>query len=118
MKLSQLTYLVSIVLFCGSAIAALLYKLTKKEQRVLKKNEWVLFWLVVLAVPFTAVEFFALKWHAWHYYSEQTLDVAFGAQLETYIFAITVTIVLAVATLLSASRIDTARKKKNSSKRR
>lgn len=113
MKLAQLTYLLSIVIFAGSAMLAVWVKYKK----ILRKYEMLLLVVVSLFIPFAAVEYFALKWGAWSYNPDKTSNVYFGSALETYIFAICVALVLGAVTVVHATVHDKRLKARKQSRR-
>lgn len=86
MKLSNLSYLFSIVLFC----APLLLITWKREGRILKKYELTLLAVIIVSIPISASEFFALSWKVWKFGSEAVLPIRLGGQIETHIFLVAV----------------------------
>lgn len=108
MKLQQFTYLFSIIIFGGFYIWAR----WKSRKRALKKYEVVVLFMVAVSLPFTLVDFFALKWGAWVYSPERTLNVKFAAPLETYIFSAVVVFIISTSTLASAMVIDKKSKRR------
>ncbi len=58
MKIEHLAYFFSILIFGGAAILHS-WKIRKK---MLKKYEIIILFMVAISIPFTAVDYFALKW--------------------------------------------------------
>lgn len=112
--MNRLTYLFSILLFCGPA----LFIIWKNGERVLKKYEVLLFYIILISIPVTFTDYFALKWGAWYYYPAHTLNVYFLTELETYIFTAIVALGVASAMLVFAARIDGWNRKKTKAKPR
>lgn len=102
MKLQQLTYLFSIVIFAGTTILVKWHR----DKRILKKYELVILAVMAISLPFAVTDYFALKWGAWSYNSAHTLNVNYGTKLETYIFSAAVACIMALVTIASAARID------------
>jgi lycopene cyclase domain-containing protein len=102
MKLSQFSYLLSIILFCGPLILLI----WKREARILKKYELALFVSVLVSMPIAVGEFYALKWQAWAYYPNSVLNVRLGGQLESYLFLTAVIVLVGSVTLVLATRVD------------
>ncbi|HCM52195.1 TPA: hypothetical protein DIS56_03655 [Candidatus Saccharibacteria bacterium] len=81
MNLFQLAYLITILVFIGIPFVIL----WRKNMVSLRANRKIILLVSLSSIPFVAFEFFALKWGAWFYYSERTLNFSFLAQVETYI---------------------------------
>lgn len=117
MKLSQLSYLFSIIIFCGP----ILLLIWKREARILKKYEITLLATVIISLPIAVAEFFALKWGAWKYFPDGVLDFKLGAQLESYLFWIAFILMAGSITLILAAKQDKqfrAKRRKNSARAR
>jgi len=114
MNLHHFNYIFSIIIFAGTAILIEWHR----NKRVLKKYELIILFLAAVSVPFTATDYFALKWHAWFYYPGQNLDIKFITQAETYLFAIAVTVFSATVTLIYAARQDRKLNHRSSSNKR
>lgn len=117
MELEKLSYLLSVVVFGGSAAFALY----KREYKILKKYEWVVLGILAISLPLVVTEAFALRWGAWQYNPAKVLNLHFlGTQIESYAFLPVVCFCVAVATLTYAGREDklkTKLKKKTKSSR-
>ena len=100
--IEHLNYLFSIIIFAGTATLIVWHKRT----RLLKKYEVVLVFLVSVSVPFASTEYFALKWRAWFYYPLHTLNLQYLAEVESYIFAMFVTLFCASVTIIYALKVD------------
>ena len=85
--------------------------------RALKRSEIVLLAVIIYGFFFAATEFFALQWGAWFYYPDQTLNVRFGSQVETYLFSAVTAGLVGIATLVGAARLDAMRAKHGRPKR-
>lgn len=108
MKLGQLTYIFSIFLFSGTFVLAKWHK----DKKILKKYELVILLVILFFLPFTAFDYFALKWGAWFYNPQRTLDIKLSAEIETYLFAVGVTCSMAIVAIASAVRVDRSLKVK------
>lgn len=78
----------------------------KKKGRLLRKYESVLLIMCILGIPFAATETFALRWKAWHYHSQNILNIQLGAQIETYLVGLGVFMAVASATLIAITQTD------------
>lgn len=67
--------------------------------------------VVAINIIFTGPgEWLALRWRTWTYNPERTFSATFlGAEVETYLFTLLVTIVVTLATLVYARREDRKR---------
>lgn len=113
MNIDHLKYLFTIIIFAGSVLLIL----WARDKRILRRYELVILPVVAISVPFAATDWFALRWHAWYYYSQNTLDIKFITELETYIFAAAITACVACATVVFATREDRLRKKRRHTKK-
>jgi len=102
MKLSQFTYLLSVVLFCGP----IMFLVWKRNAKLLKKHELALLILVAMSIPIALTDWVAIRWGAWEYLPQGSLQIQYGAEVESYFFAIFVTVLVASITLVKASRVD------------
>jgi hypothetical protein len=107
MKLSQLTYIFSVILFCGPVLLFL----WEKDRRILKKYELILFIMILISLPVAATEYFAMRWRAWFYYPDKTLNIQFGAQLDTYFLGMAIFVMMAALTLVFAANVDKSSRK-------
>ncbi|HEY4964025.1 MAG TPA: hypothetical protein VIH90_04990 [Candidatus Saccharimonadales bacterium] len=111
----HLTYLFSIIGFCGIPWLIML----KYQERMLKKYEKVILLVVATSILFSASDFFTLRWGAWYYNPGQTLNIRFITEIETFLFAAAVFLVVASATIISAAMVDNrSRQLKRRSKRK
>jgi len=106
-------YLFSILLFCGP-ILMIIWRL---QERILKKYELVLLIVVLLSLPFSLTEFYALKWGVWEYYPNHVFNVRFFAESETFVFSIAVTLLTASLTLIAAYFLIDRKTKKHDKKK-
>lgn len=107
--MKHLTYLLSILVFCGIPWLIML----KYQERVLKKYEIVILVVVIIGFLFSASDYFALRWGAWYYDPSKTLNVHFLTEIETYLGGAGVFLEVASATLIWASFVDRKNKKKS-----
>lgn len=112
--LHHLTYLFTILFFVGTALLIL----WSRDERILRKYELVILAITAISIPFAALDWFALKWHAWYYYPANTLNIHILTEVETYLFGAGVTCVTACATVVFAARIDREASAPKKSKRR
>lgn len=111
------SYTTTVLIFCG--LALLLYAvgvILRKRSAILSSSDWMaILWTVILMTVITGPEeYVALNWRTWVYNPERTFDnTFFGAEIETYLFIILVTLVVSIATLVYANRED--RKERNES---
>lgn len=98
MNLGHLAYLITIVIFAGGAVL-IEWSLACKD---LKKFGKVIIGVSVFAIAATLIaEPIALRWECWRYNAQRIFNMFFGgAALETYLFAILVTLAVASATLI------------------
>ena len=113
MKFSIYSYTATVLIFCG--LAFLLYLvgvLFRRKSATLSKNDWkAIFGTIVIMTAVTGpMEYVALTWRTWTYNPERTLHKTFfGAEVETYLFIILVSLVVSIATLVYANREDRKR---------
>ena len=111
MNFGMYSYLATIAIFTG--LAAVLYLVmllyvSKKNAKLPHVYLKVIGSVVATNLIFTPPgEWLALTWRAWTYNPERTFHTIFlGAEVETYLFTLLVTIVVALATLVYARRED------------
>ena len=110
------SYTATVLIFCG--LAFLLYVigvLLRRKSAMLSRKDWkAIFWTIVIMTAVTGpMEYVALVWRTWTYNPERTLDKIFlGAEVETYLFIILVSLVVSIATLVYANREDRKRNAK------
>ena len=105
------SYTATVLIFTGLAMLLYLAMLLFFSRRSAKLP--VKYWKVILtviginAIATSPGEWVALTWRAWTYNPERTFYTTFlGAEVETYLFTILVTLVVSLATLLYARRED------------
>ena len=102
------SYTATILIFCGSAL--LLYiigRLLRKKSAMLPASDWkVIIWTMIIFAVITGFEeHVALTWRIWTYNPERTFSTIFlGAEIETYLFIILVSLVVSIATIVYARR--------------
>jgi len=96
--MAKFSYLITIIVFAGSALAIEL-RLATEKLRPYRKAIWI---LLVISVLFAFTEGVALSWQAWEYNPLRTLNIYFVTEIETYLFAITTTLAVAFATFIVA----------------
>ncbi len=100
------SYLVTILIFCGFALV--LYFIDwafHRESDKITYSDWKsIFWTIIIFLVITgSAEFVALNWGAWEYSAQRTLHKIFlGAEIETYLFTILVSLMVAIATIVYA----------------
>jgi len=104
--MNHLTYLASILLFCGVAWLVL----WQKYKKILQRDRFVLVIIVALGLLFATPEYFALRWGAWYYNPQRTLGVHYITELESFGFSAGIFLCLAAITLVSADRFDSSMK--------
>lgn len=102
MNISHFSYLFFIVFTVGFLVAAEWYR----NKKVLKKYELFLILLMILGALGASSEYFALKWQVWSFSIEKSLNIKFGAELETYLYGILGTLLISIITIVYASKID------------
>jgi len=106
MHFGQYTYLFTTLIFAGGAVA-IEYSLAHTRNAL-----WKFRWLVVTIAAIctvlgVAAEAVALKWGAWDYSPEKTLNILIaGVPIETYLFSVLVSIAVSSATLYWVSCED------------
>lgn len=107
------SYTATILIFCGLALALYIFgRVLSKEFAMLPATDWkVIIWtMIIFAIITGPEEYVALAWRTWTYNPERTLDTIFlGAEVETYLFVILVSLVVSIATLVYARREDRKR---------
>ncbi len=118
MSLDNFSYILTVIFFPG--LALLLYFLKRiyspsRDLKLHKSDFKVIFLVILINVIGTGIgECLALLWQAWAYTPEKTFHYTlFGAELETYFFAIFVTLVVVIATIVHARLEDKNRKNKS-----
>jgi lycopene cyclase domain-containing protein len=98
MDFGHLSYLVTTLVFGGSAVVSQLFLNTDR----LVKYTRLLGVIVALGLVATSIgERIAIAWEAWLYSPEFTLDRQFlGAPVESYLFSIFISLAVAFATLV------------------
>ncbi|HEX3081855.1 MAG TPA: hypothetical protein VHQ86_01235 [Candidatus Saccharimonadia bacterium] len=94
-------YLASVLVFCGLPIAYIWVR----HGRLLWRYRRLFAVMVLLSLIGGAADYFALRWHAWFFEPAQNLGLYFGTALETYVFAICVTIAITSAALVLITRM-------------
>lgn len=112
--MNHLTYLLSVIVFCGIPFLVM----WRKQERVLKRYELVILIMVVLGVLFSTTDYFAVHWGAWYYNPQHTLDVNFITEVETFGFGAGIFLCVASATVISAGIVDRLARAKQRKKRK
>lgn len=102
MKITHLSYLFSILLFCGP----ILLLVWKRHARILKRYELAILIAIVISLPVATAEAYALKWHDWAYHKSAVLGIRIGGQIESYVFLIIVVALVGSVTLVLANQVD------------
>lgn len=119
MNFGIFSYTATVLIFTG--LAFLLYLAMRlyisPKNSVLSKTDWkvILLTIVIATIATGPGEYFALAWRTWTYNPERTFHSTFlGAEIETYLFTILVSLVVSIATLLYSRRGDRKRNAINS----
>jgi len=118
MSLGVFAYTATVLIFTGLALLlylAMRFCVSPKNAR-LSRTDWkiILLTVTIITVAASPAEWTALTLRAWVYNPERTLDTTFlGAEVEAYLFAMLVALVVSMATILYARRED--RKRETSS---
>ena len=102
MKSQNLLYLASLIVFL---VFVLLIRL-HQEKRLIKKYEFIVLIVVGISIPYAATDYFALKWGAWHYSPEHTLNIKIPTEIEAYIFSAVMAFIICLVTLFYAPKIS------------
>lgn len=102
MKLQNLTYLLSVVVFAGTTALLIWYK----NKKVLRRYELILLFLIPMGMLLAMSDFFALEWRAWFYYPDQNLNISFVTPIESYLLAVGIMIFCGAITLVYAAKTD------------
>lgn len=109
MDLGIFAYTATVLIFTGLAFSLYLYRVVFSGTKPLLQKEWkIVAYTMMVGIIWTGPgEYFALLWKTWTYNPERTLYMTFlGAEVETYLFSLLVSLVISVATISSARRID------------
>lgn len=102
------SYTVTILVFCSIALAMYgIGWLLGKRSAQLTRADWkaIALTIAAMAVVTGPEEYIALKWRTWSYNSEHTFNTIFlGAEIETFIFIVLVSLVVSIATVVYARR--------------
>ncbi len=113
MNFGIFSYTATVLIFCGLAFSLyLIGLLLRKKSAILSASDWkVIVWtIVIMVVIIGPEEYVALAWRTWTYNPERTFNMTFfGAEIETYLFIILVSLVVSIATLVYARREDRKR---------
>jgi hypothetical protein len=105
------SYTATVLIFTGLAMLvylAMRFFISPKNS-VLSKTDWkiILYTILITTIATGPGEYVALAWRTWTYNPERTFYTLFlGAEVETYLFTILVSLVVSIATLLYANRRD------------
>lgn len=83
---------------------------------MLKKYEIVLLILIAISLPMAMADYFAIRWGAWQYNPATTFNIHLPGELETYLFAVAVTIIIASSTLFLTQGVDRSKKRPRKNK--
>lgn len=110
MKISQLFYLLTILVFGGLGN----YILWKRYGKILKKHIKFILLFSTISVIFAYWDAVALRWKAYQYNPDHTLYIRiFGGELETYIFMIVIAAGVCSATIIYADKEDSRKLRLN-----
>lgn len=113
------SYTVTILVFCGIALAMYgVGRLLGKRSAMLTVADWkaVALTMIIFIVITSPEEYIALKWRTWSYNPERTFDKTFfGAEIETFLFITLVSLVVSIATIVYARREERRRTEENNS---
>jgi hypothetical protein len=101
-NLHHFSYLFLIIFTLGALVIAEAYK----NKRIIRKYESLLLILMLLGAAGSSSEYFALRWHLWTFTAAKSFNIVFGAEVETYIYGILATLLIAIITLASLTTID------------
>lgn len=108
MNFGEYSYTVTIVVFCSIALAMYgIGRLLGKRSAMFAATDWkaIALTIAIMAVVTGPEEYIALAWRTWSYNPERTFDTTFlGAEVETFIFIILVSLVVSIATIVYARR--------------
>ena|SRR3989344_2755395 len=109
------SYAATVLIFTGLAsllYLAMLFYFSRKNAQLPTAYWKVILTVIVINLIFTGPgEWLALHWRAWTYNPERTFHTTFlGAEVETYLFTLLVTLVVTLATLVYARREDRKRR--------
>ncbi len=110
MKLGIFSYTATILFFNGFALL-LYFAFARKSSKLSTSDLKVILLTILIGTIATGPgEWVALTWKTWTYNPERTFHTTlFGAELETYLFTILVSLVVSIATLAYARREDQKR---------
>ena len=101
MKLMQLWYICTIVIFIGLGS----YKIWSSDKDTLRQHWKFILGFTLFTVPWAYWDAVALRWKAYQYNPEHVLHIrVFGGQFETYVFMGLVGMVVCAATLVYMKR--------------
>jgi lycopene cyclase domain-containing protein len=113
MNFGTYSYTATVLIFCSLAFSLYLVGLLlRRKSAILSTGDWeaVLWTIVIMTIITSPMEYVALAWQTWTYNPEKTFDTTFlGAEVETYLFIILVSLVVSIATLVYANREDRKR---------
>lgn len=106
--MQRLSYLFLILFILGLLVMAEWYR----NKRILKKYEVLLLILMSMGVMGSASEYFALKWSIWSFSVTKSLNLRFGAELETYLYGVLAILLIAMITIVHATLLDRGSRKR------
>src|SRR3989338_1429967 len=114
MNFGIFSYTATVLIFTGLALLlylAMRLYISPKNSVLYKTDRKVIFTtLLITAIATSPGEWIALLWRTWTYNPDRTLHTTFlGAEVETYLFAALVSLVVSIATLLYSRREDRRR---------
>jgi heme/copper-type cytochrome/quinol oxidase subunit 2 len=78
----------------------------QQRKEVLKRHTLVIVGVTIFGIVFAATDYFAVRWSAWYYHSQRTLDIRFVTEVETFLFSAAIFFCVATATIISADIVD------------
>ena len=112
MSINNFSFFITVIVFPG--LALLLYFLHRnKSDKLQKFDKKIIIYTILITTILTSVaDYLGTSWQAWSYNPEKTFHMTFlGSEAETYLFTLLVTLVVAIATIVSAKREDQKRNK-------
>ena len=114
MNFGIFSYTATVIIFTGLAMLVYLAMrfFVSPKNSVLSKTDWkiILYTILITTIATGPGEYVALAWRTWTYNPVRTFYKSFfGAEVETYLLTILVSLVVSIATLLSARRQDRKR---------
>ncbi len=108
MNFDVYSYAATIIIFCS--IALVIYgvgRVLGKRSAFITADDWksIALTIALFLIVTGPEEYFALQWQTWSYNPARTFDtIFFGAEIETFLFIVLVSLVVSIATIVYARR--------------